>query len=191
MTTLYSSLYDQAPNRGSTVFIPRSPFSEARGKVVQCYFTWKPATGTILALGDTVRLIPGAPAGTRVSRFLATGDGSNVIDAGSTLVVNLAWASQVNAAGGGGTQSITGTGATFSGVTFQANNATIPATVNNDFLQLVGINAVAAAAPPSATTNYQSAGAQDELLLYAKVASSSTGSAAGCTVSFFAELVVP
>lgn len=161
MTIYYSSLYELAPYRSAQSYIPRSPQVDHRAVPVTEIFTFNIPSSTIINTGDIIKLLPAVPSGAKVTRCTMKVPG---FDGGSSLVVNLGWASQVNGAG-----VVTGFGPIQAAGTSSVTDAQVLAQT-------------AANGTASVTTNNQAAGAQDELLLYATTGAASAGTNGTATV---------
>jgi hypothetical protein len=170
MTTYVSSLYEAAPNRGGTANIARSPSVDHRGVPATELFSFTIPTGTVLATNDVIKLVPGLPAGTKVSRFAMTLPG---YDGGTALTANLGWASVASGAG-----LVTGltTASIRTGGTISVTDAQV--------LAQTACGGVA-----TATTNLQAAGAQDELVIFVSAGAASAGTNGATNV--LVELVYP
>lgn len=154
----YSSLYDAVPYQGSNtgLYLPRAPVSDTLDKPFVSYFTFTIAASTVLGTGDIIWLMPAVPANFRVTRGCFNFPG---YDGGSSLTMNLGWAS---AASGVGIVTGLTTAAIRSGAVLSLTDTQILA-------------ATAAAGAATVVTNNQQPGNGDSLIIYVSAGAASAG----------------
>jgi len=171
MTIYYSNLYDSTVNQGVTLYTPRTPNVITRGVPFTTMGTFTVASGVVLTIGDSIRLLPAVPKGFKITRFAATSPGYE--SSTGAITANLGWASQALGVG-----IVTGWTTTFfrAGSTVAVSDAQVLAQT-------------AAGGPVTATTNLQAIGESDTLLFY--ISATATAAGTNGTSQFLIEGILP